>query len=266
MSSDLTGLFPPDRRKLVATPELLRALVIKELKIKYKRSVLGFLWSLITPIALTGVYLFLFVYVKKVGDDDFVLFLLSGLLPWHFFNMSILASTVSLVENGSLIRKVYFPRVLLPISTVLANLINFLMGLGLLAVVLVISGRPVYANLHWLLLAIAMETALCVGLALLLSIGNVYFRDIQQMISILMMTLFFATPIVYRLSEVPRQFRPVILANPLSAVIETYRAALFDGRAPDLSVVAIGLGEIALVLALGYFVFKKIGPHLAKEV
>lgn len=262
----IAGLHPPTKRALVAAPEILRALVIKELKVKYKRSFLGFLWSLITPAALAGVYLFVFIYVYPVGKDDFILFLLSGLLPWNFFNLAILASTSSFVENSNLVRKVYFPRALLPVSTVLANLINFSMGLGLLMVVLIVSGRPIWLGLHWLIVAIVLETALCIGASLALSVWNVYFRDIGQLISIFILVLFFATPIVYDVSNVPEMFLPLIMANPLTAIMQTYRAALYSVSTPDLSLLALGTAETLVILALGYFVFRHQAPYLAKEV
>lgn len=260
------GLQPPDRRALVSAPEILRALVTKDLKVKYKRSILGFAWSLMTPVALTGVYLFVFIHVYRVPEKDFVLFLLAGLLPWNFFNISILAATSSVVDNGPLIRKVYFPRALLPVSSVTANLINFLIGLALLVVVMGVSGRPVWLTLHWLVLAVALETALCIGVALALSVWNVYFRDIQQLIGIFLLILFFATPIVYDVSRVPDAFRPLILANPLSTIMQTYRAALFHARSPDLGLVALGLAETLAIFLLGFLEFRRLAPRLAKEV
>lgn len=259
-------LKPPGSWSLVGSLEILRALITKELKVKYKRSILGFFWSLLTPLLLTGVYLFVFVYVYKVGKKDFILFLLTGLLPWQFFNMGLLSSTTSLVENAPLLRKVYFPRFLLPASTVAANLINFLMALALLTVLLLITGRPLWLTFHWVLLAIAMETFLCWGAALALSVWNVYLRDIHQVISIFLIVLFFGTPIAYDLSLVPRSFRPIILANPLASIMHIYRSALFEATTPDVGLVALGLGEVAVVFVFGYFMFRRLQAQLPKEL
>ena len=266
MSDDIQGLQLPGSRSLVGWTELLRALVLKELKVKYKRSLLGFFWSLVTPLALTGVYLFVFIYVYKVPQKDFILFLLSGLLPWNFFNMSLLSATNSIVENGPIIRKLYFPRLLVPISAVLANLITLLFAMGLFSVILMITGRPLWTRLHILVLAIVLETLLISGLALSLSVWNVYFRDIQQLISIVITVVFFATPVVYDLSRVPARFKPFILANPMAAVLELFRAALLTGRMPPNSVILLGIGEIAAIMMLGLTIFHRLGPHLAKEV
>lgn len=240
--------------------------MFKELKVKYKRSVLGFFWSLITPVALTGIYLFVFIYVYRVPKSDFSLFLLTGLLPWHYFNLGLISATNSIIDNAPLVRKVFFPRILLPVSTVFANLLNFLFGLALLFIWLMASGRPIWLTLHWLLLAIVMETALCIGISLALSVWNVFLRDIRQIINLFIMVLFFATPIVYEFSEVPSRFRWVILANPLAAVMELYRAALFTVEAPDPFVTLVGLAEIALVAVFGYAVFRRTAPGIAREV
>ncbi|MBW3589231.1 MAG: ABC transporter permease [Actinobacteria bacterium] len=246
--------------------EILRVLVLKELKVKYKRSILGFLWSLVTPIALAAVYLFVFVYVYKVGQEDYVKFLLAGILPWHAFNLSLLAGTTSFVDNGPTIRKVYFPRILLPVSIIIANMVNFLMVLALFSLVVVITGFPLWLHFHWVVLALLLQSLLSVGVVLTLSVWNVYLRDIQQLISIFLMVLFFATPIVYDLSLVPTAFRPFILANPLTSVMQMYRAGLVTGVAPDLGVILLGALESLVILALGYWVFARLSPHLAKEV
>lgn len=266
ITREAAELLPPTRRSSVRQRELLSALVLKELKVKYKRSVLGVFWSLLTPIALTGIYLFVFVYVYKVPKPDFVLLLLSGLLPWNYFNISSIAATLSLVDSGPLIRKVYFPRHLLPISIVFSNLFNLLVGLVVLVVFLAFAGRPVWGQLHWLLFAVFLETFLLMGLALFLSISNVYFRDIQQLISILILTLFFATPVVYELSDVPQVFRNILLINPMTPVMEIYRSALFHARSPDLGLVMLGVVQAAGISVLGYGVFRRYSPFLAKEV
>lgn len=257
---------PTERAGLVRGSEILRALVAKELKVKYKRSVLGFFWSLITPLALTGIYLFVFVYIYQIPKKDYIIILLSGLLPWNFFNMTILAATSCLVDNGPLIRKVYFPRVLLPLATVFSNLFNFLIALLMLVAVVIISGRPVWTQLHWLILAVVLQTVLCAGLAQFLSISDVYFRDIQQLISILILVLFFATPIVYEFADVPQGFAPFIIANPLTPIMEMYRAALVHTRPPQLWMVGLGVGQVAVVWAVGQWLFSRLSPNLAKEV
>ena len=261
------GLFPPPGAvSLCIHAEMLRALVVKQLKLKYKRSILGFGWSLATPVALMGIYLFVFGVVFENDREDFPLFLLTGLLPWQFFTLALLGGTISLVENAPLVRNVSFPRFLLPLAPVVASLVNFVVALGLLAVLVVALGRPLWLNLHWLLLAIVLETLLVAGIVLALCVWDVHFRDIEQLIALLTPLLFFATPIVYDLSQVPSEYRPFVVANPLTGVMEAFHAALFDSSAPDLWPVVVAAGETAVVLALGSWIFMRAATRLAKEV
>jgi lipopolysaccharide transport system permease protein len=261
-----TQLLPPSHRRLVGASEILRVLIRKELKVKYKRSALGFLWSFVTPLALTGIYLFVFEYVYQVARDNYLLFLLSGILPWNFFQLSITTGTDSLVRNAPLIRKVFFPRQLLPISVICANLITFLAGFGALIVLVAISGRPVFQQLHWVVIAVVLQTVLAVGVVGVVSVWNVYLRDIAQLIGIFMTILFFGTPIVYSLDQVPDKFVPLILANPLSPIMEIYQAALFRAEAPNLDLVALAAAETAVILVVGVAVFRRHAPLLPKEL
>lgn len=259
-------LQPPAKSSSVRALELLWALVAKEISIKYKRSVLGILWSFVTPLMLTGVYIYVFAYIYKRGTPGFALFVLSGILPWHFFNLSVMTATNSLVENSGLIRKVLFPRILIPIASVSAQLVNFLIGLCALIIILLFTGRGVLVHLHWLILVIAIETALCLGVSLIMSIWNVYFRDIRQLMVFFTLILFFLTPIVYELSRVPEQIRPLVLMNPLTSIMQSYRSVLYEARVPDLWLLAIGAAEAAAVLAFGLFIFRKWSPKLAREL
>lgn len=155
---------------LGAAPEALRELVRKELKLKYKRSLLGFLWSLVTPVVLMCVYLFVFGQVFEAPQRDYALFLLCGLVPWHFFSLGLMAATNSLLLERALIRRINFPRALVPAASVLANLVHFLVALACLLVLVVVTGRSPWLGLHWLALAVALETALCIGAGLALSV------------------------------------------------------------------------------------------------
>lgn len=266
MATREPALHAPTRRSLVSATDIFLALVSKELHVKYKRSMLGFFWSLVTPLALAAVYLFVFIHVYRVPQEDFALFLLTGLLPWQFFNMATMAATNSLVDNAPLIRKVYFPRFLLPLSAVAANLVTFLGGLAVLSAILVATGRPIWLGLHWLVIALVLQSVLCLGLSFALSVSNVYFRDIGQVISIFLLVLFFLTPIVYEVSMLPDAFRALAWINPLAPIMEAYRAALFEVGTPDLAMLAVGAAETAIALGLGYMLFRKLAPRIPKEL
>lgn len=251
---------------LAGAPDALRELVRKDLKLKYKRSVLGFLWSLLTPVALMCIYLFVFGRVFDAPQRDYALFLLCGLVPWHFFSLGLLAATNSILVESALIRRINFPRALVPAASVLANLIHFLVALACLLVLVAAMGRSPWLELHWLGLAVVLETALCLGVGLALSVWNVRLRDIGQLMAIFVVVLFFATPVVYELSQVPDAYRPLSLANPLTMIMETYRSALFEGPGPETGPLLISIGETALLLTFGYWLFSRRSPELVKEL
>ncbi len=262
----VSGLRPAAAWPAARAPGALRALVVKELKLKYKRSALGFLWSLLTPVALMCVYLFVFGRVFDAPQSDYGLFLLCGLVPWHFFSVATMAATTSLVAESGFIRRIHFPRILVPASTVAANLVHLVVALACLMVVLVVTGRAPWLDLHWLVLAVAMETALCLGVAFALSVWNVRLRDIGQLMAIFVVVLFFATPVVYELSQVPDGYRPLVLANPLTMIMETYRTALFERPGPPAGELLLAVGEIVLILGLGYLAFARRSRELVKDL
>ena len=251
---------------LTGAPDALRELVRKELKIKYKRSLLGFLWSLLTPVALMAVYLFVFGRVFDAPQSDFALFLLCGLVPWHFFNLALIGATNSVLAERHLIRRINFPRFLVPVSSVVANLAHFTVALVGLLIAVTAAGRAPWLHVHWLALAVVLETAFCLGLTLALSVWNVRLRDVGQLMSIFALVAFFATPVVYELSQVPDAYRPLALANPLTMIMESYRAALYEGPVPDMGPMMLSVGEIALVLAFGCWAFSRRSPNLPKEL
>jgi ABC-type polysaccharide/polyol phosphate export permease len=153
-----------------------------------------------------------------------------------------------------------------PASTVAANLVHLVVALACLMVVLVVTGRAPWLDLHWLVLAVAMETALCLGVAFALSVWNVRLRDIGQLMAIFVVVLFFATPVVYELSQVPDGYRPLVLANPLTMIMETYRTALFERPGPPAGELLLAVGEIVLILGLGYLAFARRSRELVKDL
>ena len=180
---------------------LIQSLVARELKARYRGSVLGFFWSFINPLLLLLVYSFVFKYVlpAKFKDvDHYELFLFCGLLPWTWFSSSLLESSGVLISGGNLIKKVLFPAEILPIVTVIANLVHFLLGLSILAVFLIYYQRPLYfVELAWFPVAVIVQLVFTLGCALLLSAVTVHFRDVRDILGHLITFWFFATPIIY---------------------------------------------------------------------
>lgn len=247
--------------------ELLINLVIKELKVRYKNSVLGFFWSFIQPLLMMTVFTFIFSYVFKAGIKNYAVFFLVGFLPWNFFTTVLTISTPSIVLNGNLVKKVYFPREIIPISLALANVVNLLLTFLVLFAMLLFYGYKFYIFLPVLVLAIILQLLLTLGLSFALSSLNVYLRDIQEFIGILLLIWFYGTPVIYDLTMIPSKMRPIIeYINPMASIIFLYREALYYLRWPSLKLIAYATISSLIVFWAGYWIFRRLSPEFTKEV
>ena len=244
----------------------------RELKARYRGSVLGFFWSFVNPLLLLLVYTFVFTVVMPgVHPPDlqpFALFMFCGILPWTWFSSSLLEASNVLIAGGNLIRKVLFPAEVLPIVTVLAGLVHFCFGLPILAAFLVYYRVPlVPADLAWFPVIVVVQLVLTLGLALLVSALTVHFRDVRDLLANLLTLWFFATPIIYALSQVPEPVRRYLNLNPFTHLAASYQEVLFRNgpftQWPRL--LAVGAGSL-IIFAMGYFVFDRLRDTLAEEV
>ena len=251
---------------------LIASLVARELKARYRGSLLGFFWSFVNPLLLLLIYTFIFTVVmpgaRGAGLEPFSLFMFCGILPWTWFHASLIESSNVLIAGGNLIRKVLFPAEVLPIVTVLAGLVHFLFGLPILAAFFLYYRVPVTGtDLLWLPLVIVVQLILTLGLALIVSALTVHFRDLRDLLVNLMTLWFFATPIVYPLSQAPERVRRLLNLNPFTHLAVAYQQVLFVPgpfeQWPRL--IAVGLAS-AVVLLFGYFVFDRLRDTLAEEV
>jgi ABC-type polysaccharide/polyol phosphate export permease len=234
--------------------------------------VLGFFWSFVNPLLLLLVYTFVFTVVLPGAHppelEPFALFMFCGILPWSWFSSSLLESSNVLISGGNLIRKVLFPAEVLPIVTVLAGLVHFCLGLPILAGFLVYYDVPIVAtDLAWFPVVVAIQLILTLGLALFLSAVAVHFRDIRDLLSNLLTLWFFATPIIYALSQAPESVRRFLTLNPFTHLAVSYQGVLFQRGAftdwPRL--LAVGAASV-VVLFVGYVVFDRLRDTLAEEV
>ncbi len=263
--------------------ELTINLTLRELRGKYKRSVLGWTWSLINPLATVLIYSLVFAFFLKIqppvghpsGLHNFALFLLCGLLPWNFLSGAMTESMGALLGNGNLIKKVYFPREVLIVATVAALLVSFLIELGVLMVILLAFGNMVVPWIPALLVLVAIQTVFVLGIGLVLSVANVYFRDMRHLIAILLQALFYTAPIVYPIRLVPKEatvfgheiaLRYVYELNPLVRFLTAYRDVLYDLRFPAVGDIAYLVVWAAASLAIGLWVFSRLDGRLAEEV
>lgn len=259
-------------RKLFSYRELILSLTKKELKVKYRGSALGFFWSLLNPILTMLVYSFVFSIVLRAGIPQFAIFLICALLPFNFLSNSVNNGASSIIANSNLVNKIYFPREIIPISIILANLFNFLLELVALFIVMGIMGYRFYIYLYLLPVVIFIQFFLVVGMTLLVSALNVFFRDLQHLITIIMMVWFFGTPIIYPLSMVPERFQFIIKINPMTIYAAYYRNIFYYVKYPEgagfpsapETLTAVGI--TLLIFFIGYFAFKKLEPRFAEEI
>jgi len=263
--------------------ELTTNLVLRELRSRYKRTALGYGWSLLSPLASVAIYGIVFsVFLKvkpPVGDpsglDSFVLFLVCGLLPWNYFANCANGSLDALLANANLIRKVYFPRELLVFASIGALLVTYLIELAVLCVILLVVGSMVLPWIPVLLVLVAVQAMLVTGVGLALSVLNVYFRDVKHFMVLVLMALFYSVPVVYPVSLVPEErtvggitipVRQIYELNPLVRMIECFRAVLYDLRFPPLGSFLYFVLWAVLLFAGGLFLFNRMDRRLAEEV
>ena len=259
-------------QKLLRYRALIQGLVARDLKARYRGSVLGFLWSFLNPLLLLLIYTFVFTIVmpseRGAGLQPFSVFLFCGILPWTWFSSSLLESSNVLIAGANLIRKVLFPAEVLPIVTVLAGMVHFLLGLPILAIFILYFHVPIVGtDLLWLPVIIAVQLVLTLGLALILSSITVHFRDVRDLLTNLVTIWFFATPIVYPITRPPENVRWLLNLNPFTHLVVAYQHVLFfPGPYTEWrSLLALG-GVSILVFVFGYLVFDRLRDTLAEEV
>ncbi len=237
--------------------ELVKNLVVRDLKLRYRSSVLGFLWCLVNPLLMMGVFTLVFtVLLTNNNIEHFPVFILIGILAWNLHSTALVGAINSVVGGAQLIQKVYFPREVLPIATVLSNTVNFLLSLIALFALVLIFQVQLTATLIFLPLVILVQVIFTVGIALFLSALNVFYRDTASIMETMMLAWFFLTPIFYRIEDVfPAYSRLMYILNPLASIIAAYRDILYYGTMSNLDFFSRTAVTAVLVLVLGYLFF-----------
>jgi lipopolysaccharide transport system permease protein len=238
--------------------ELLYFFVWRDIKVRYKQTAVGALWAIIQPVALTLVFTLFFGSLRGISPEGipYALFALSGLVPWTLFSQTLSGCSDSLIQSAQLLQKVYFPRLLLPISTAGTTLLDFAIGMGvLLVVMLVMVGLPA-ASAIWLvpLTLLAVTVALAVGIWA--AAINVRYRDVRYVVPFLIQVWFFATPIIYSVALVPQEVRWLYYLNPMAGVVTGFRWALFAEGAPPLEPILLSMVVTIIVLITGLSYFR----------
>ena len=255
-----------DLRTLLAYRGLLRGLVQRDLTVKYKGSILGVAWSLLHPLVMVAVYTLAFRYIVQVPIERFPLFLLSGLLPWMFFTGALGAATSSVADNGTLVRKVAFPRAVLPLAAVASALVQFLLMYTVLVPTAVAMGSGV--SLAWtaLLPVIALQAAFTAGLGLLLATAYVFVRDARHLLDVALQVWFWLTPIVYAASLAPVSLRRWLQLNPMLHFVTAYQQIVTRHAVPSAATFALLAALAGVTLLVGWTVFGRAQKRFAEYV
>jgi lipopolysaccharide transport system permease protein len=259
-------------RRLVRYRGLISSLVARELKARYRGSALGFFWSFINPLMLLSIYSFVFKVILPGTHSNevepFALFMFCGILPWTWFTSSLSESASSLISGGNLIKKVLFPAEILPLVSVLANMVHFLLGLPILIAFLFYYRRwPDGPDLFWFPVTVLVQLIFTSGLALILSALTVHYRDIRDILSNVLTLWFFSTPIIYWIKEAPGLGKQVLDLNPMTHIIVSYQEILFfTGPIGHWRwLLATGAASVALFLA-GLWLFDRLRDSFAESV
>ncbi|SRR5713101_703903 len=253
-------------REIYQNRELIWALALKELHVRYKRSLLGFLWALLHPLFMMIIMTVVFSSIIRSPVDKYAVFLISMLLPWIFFSQALTYSVECLVSNGDLLKKVRVAKSVFPVAAVLSNTINFVLSLLPLALLLVALRFPLHWT--WIYLPVPMLGLLMfvLGCAFFLSAANVYFRDMTHIMQIILQGWFYFSPILFSLELLPQHYRMLFRLNPMLYILNGFRLAIYYGQLPTLQSVAASIAIGAFTLFLGYSFFRRLEHTFALYV
>lgn len=243
--------------EVVKNRELIWALAVKELRVRYKRSALGFLWALLNPLLMMVILTMVFSTLMRVPVHDYPIFLISTLLPWTFFSQSLAYSAESIVSNGELLKKVYVAKSVFPIAAVVSNLINFALSMIPLILLLVVFRFPFYRTWLYLVIPLLSLILFTLGCSFFFSMVNVFFRDMSHILQVVLQAWFYFCPIIYSLDFVPTRYRMLFRLNPLLYPLNGFRLAIYYGQLPTSESMVMSLACGVGALMVGYKLFQR---------
>lgn len=247
--------------------ELLIELTMREIKQRYKQSVLGYAWVILNPLIQMIVLAFVFQFLLRFDVGvPYPIFLYVGLLPWTLFSTSLLSSVNALVGNSGLLTKIYFPREIFVLSTVLAKIVDFFLASIVFIGFMVLYGLPFTGYMLWFVPIFIIQNIFTLGIGLLFSAANLFYRDIQYVLSLGLTVWMYLTPVIYPTELFPEQYRWIFQINPMAVFINAYRQVLLGGAHPNFMSLGIGMGVSLLCVMGGYVVFKKMEGSFADVV
>jgi len=254
-------------KEVYAYRQMIFSLVRKELRGRYKGSFFGFFWTFMNPLLQLIVYTVVFSVILKSPVEKYYLYLFAALVPWIFFSSSITGGSSSVIASKDMVKKIYFPREVLPISYVTSSFVNMLFCFIVIFFVMLVS-RSKFNFMALLCLPVVMivQYILCLGCAMLTSALTVYFRDLEYILGIITMAWMYLTPIMYTIDIVPVSLRPIFNMNPMTPIVTVYRDILYHGRVPKLGTLLFGFILGVFVLVVGCCVFRKLQRHFVEEL
>ena len=254
-------------KELYQYREMIRSLIYRDLRGRYKGSVLGFLWTFLNPLLQLGVYTIVFSSIMRMGIDDYYLFLFVALIPWMFCATSIVGGSTCILANQNLVTKIYFPREVLPLAIVTSNFINMLYCFVIvLGVVILCSSKINFIAWIYLPLIAVLEYILVLGLTFFFSSITVYLRDLQHILGVVTLGWQFLTPVMYSIDMVPHEYLTFFNLNPMTPIITAYRDILYYGKIPHIETLCSAFIFSIITLILGFMVFNRLKRRFAEEL
>ncbi len=248
--------------------ELLYVLTVREIKARYKQSILGYAWVVLVPLLNLVVMTVVFSYLVRIntGTIPYPVYLFTGLVPWTFLNAAITAGTGSLISNASLITKIKLPRAVFPVSSILVKLVDLALSTVILGLLLLLFGISVGSMVFWVPFIFGVQLMMVVGVVLFLSAVNVYFRDIENILGVLMMVWMYLTPVIYPPELIPDRFVPLFNLNPMMGIINAYRNVILHNVPPPLESFGYAIVISGVLFLGGYAFFKKASRYFADVI
>ena len=246
--------------------ELIKTSIKKDIGGKYKHSFFGVLWSFINPLLQIAVYAIVFPLIMRSQIPNYTVFMVCGLIPWTFFSSALNRSSFVMIENGNIIKKVYFPREIIPISVVTSEAVNFIISTIIILAFAMGEGMGISKYFAFYPLVLIIQYIFTLGVTLIVSAITVYFRDLQHLIGVALQLLFYATPIVFAADAIPESMQWVIKINPMSYIINGYRDIFYNQTMPDLGLLGIMLGISIALCIVGYLIFNKLQKGFAEQL
>ena len=256
------GLF----KELYNYRELLKSNIKKEIRGKYKGSFLGVLWSFVNPLLTVLVYAIVFPYIMRIKTDNYLIFLIIGVIPWTFFTTVIMQGMITVRMNEGIIKKVYFPREILPISVALSGLVNFFISSLIILIFCIFGGVGISWHLVLLPLIALLQFIFSLGIVFACSAINVYIKDTEYIVQFIINMLFYGTPILYTVELFPERLRWILYLNPMTHIISAYRDIFMYHRIPEVSSLGFITIVSLVVLFIGLGIFKKLEKGFAEQV